>query len=530
MYTPVLNFFGTDQFTYQVSDGNGGFDTATVQINVLAVNDDPVANNDTATTEQDTPVIVNVLANDEDVDGDALELMSTSEPLNGSVSISNGEVVYTPNPGFTGDDSFTYIVSDGSDSSSAEVVIAVNPLSEVVTALDAERVDGDFGNYIYSTSVEGTFVKGDGISAVIREEIQPVTGGRKPKNGSVLDRVWEFSGLNSATSFTVTASLDGFDQDEIQFSYSTDLFGGWIDFSAIRVNSSFLTTYTQEGLSLSGTVYVRAVDTDRSPSNGNSTPDLSELSIDFMGFEQVNDPSNGGPGSLTAIGGDPVVGSTLSAPEVIGDPDGFTEYLGYKWYVSGNEVPGSDGKDLFVSEDYLNQEITVTVRYRDGEGYEESLTSESVTISLPAPGVVIEFTDGRDDLSGEENRVDLFTLNNLTDALVGGGRNPSTDNITGLELSSDKLDFTSANPTADWRSGGRYVGEARSLKNRDLGRLLISSVFEPNDVVAFSVSGDNQSIYLAVNDQFNGFDNSTDAIIRLIGIEQSDVNNIMLVA
>ncbi len=536
-YTPVLNFFGTDQFTYQVSDGNGGFDTATVQINVLAVNDDPVANNDTATTEQETPVIVNVLANDEDVDGDALELMSTSEPLNGSVSISNGEVVYTPNSGFTGDDSFTYIVSDGLLSSSAEVTITVNPMSEVVTALDAERVDGDFGNYIENTSVEGTFVKGDGISAVLREEIQPVTGGRKPKNGSVLDRVWEFSGLNSATSFTVTASLDGFDQDEIQFSYSTDLSGGWIDFSAIRVNSSSLTTYTQEGLSLSGTVYVRAVDTDRSPSNGNSTPDLSELSIDFMGFEQVNDPSNGGPGSLTAIGGDPVVGSTLVAPEVIGDPDGFTKYLEYKWYVSGTEVktyvPGSEGNpDLLVSEDYLDlgKEITVVVRYLDGEGYEESVTSESVTISLPAPGNVIEFTADRDELLGVENSVDLFTLNNLTDALVGGGRNPSTDSITGLELSSDKLDFTSANQAADWRGDGRYVGDARSLKNRDLGRLLTSSAFQANDIVAFSVSGDNQSIYLAVNDQFNGFDNSTDAIIRLIGIEQSDVNNIMLVA
>ena len=534
VYTPVLNFSGTDQFTYQISDGNGGFDTATVQINVLAVNDAPVANNDSASTEQDTPVRVNVLVNDEDVDGDLLELSISADPSNGSVSISNGEIEYTPNPGFIGDDSFTYVVSDGLLSSSAEVAIAVNPMSEVVTALDVKREGVDLGFYSDGTGVEQTY-SADGTSAELTEEIQPVTGGRKPKNGSVLDRVWEFSGLNSATSFTVTASLDGFDQDEIQFSYSTDLSGGWIDFSAIRVNSSSLTTYTQEGLSLSGTVYVRAVDTDRSPSNGNSTPDLSVLSIDFMGFEQVNDPSNGGPGSLTAIGGDPVVGSTLVAPEVIGDPDGFTEYLEYKWYVSGTEVktyfPGSEGNpDLLVSENYLNEDITVVVRYLDGEGYEEILTSESVTISLPALDNVIEFSADRDELSGVGNSVDLFTLNNLTDALVGGGRNPSADSITGLELSSDKLDLTSANQAADWRSGGRYVGDAGSLKNRDLGRLLTSSVFQANDIVAFSVSGDNQSIYLAVNDQLDGFNNSTDAMIKFIGIGESDVNNIMLVA
>ena len=53
-YTPNANFNGTDTFTYEVSDGNGGTAQATVTITVNAVNDAPVAVDDTYTTNEDT--------------------------------------------------------------------------------------------------------------------------------------------------------------------------------------------------------------------------------------------------------------------------------------------------------------------------------------------------------------------------------------------------------------------------------------------------------------------------------------------
>ena len=53
-YTPTANFVGTDTFTYTVTDGTGGTDTATVTITVTAVNDAPVAVDDTATVDEDT--------------------------------------------------------------------------------------------------------------------------------------------------------------------------------------------------------------------------------------------------------------------------------------------------------------------------------------------------------------------------------------------------------------------------------------------------------------------------------------------
>ncbi|MDQ4132696.1 MAG: Ig-like domain-containing protein, partial [Actinomycetota bacterium] len=68
-YTPNANYFGADSFTYTISDGNGGSDTATVTITVDAVNDAPVANDDSAATDEDTPLAApSVLGNDTDTE------------------------------------------------------------------------------------------------------------------------------------------------------------------------------------------------------------------------------------------------------------------------------------------------------------------------------------------------------------------------------------------------------------------------------------------------------------------------------
>ena len=72
VFTPAENFNGPATITYTVDDGNGGTDEGTATVNVGAVNDGPTANDDTETTDEDTPVTIDVLVNDEDPDGDAL--------------------------------------------------------------------------------------------------------------------------------------------------------------------------------------------------------------------------------------------------------------------------------------------------------------------------------------------------------------------------------------------------------------------------------------------------------------------------
>ncbi|WP_158545372.1 Ig-like domain-containing protein [Bremerella cremea] len=137
LYTPVADFHGSDSFTYTIDDGSGKTRTATVVVTVGPTNDAPVAVNDSAETKQNTPVIIHVLANDSDIDGDTLTVSATSEPGQGSVQINaDGTITYTPDALVTGNDSFTYTISDGNGeeaTATVEVFVAENTSSSLVT-------------------------------------------------------------------------------------------------------------------------------------------------------------------------------------------------------------------------------------------------------------------------------------------------------------------------------------------------------------------------------------------------------------
>ena len=131
-YTPNANFNGVDTFTYTVSDGNGGTDQATVTINVTPVNDDPELGDAASETDEDTPLQLSLAINAFDVDGDNLEFSLLSQTSNGTVDLSpNGELTYTPNDDFNGEDSFNYEVSDGNGGTADAIFsITVNPVND----------------------------------------------------------------------------------------------------------------------------------------------------------------------------------------------------------------------------------------------------------------------------------------------------------------------------------------------------------------------------------------------------------------
>ena len=134
-YTPDADYNGPDSFTFKASDGTSDSNPATVSITVGAVNDAPVANEDTKSTNQDTPLIFaarELLGNDNpgaaNESSQTLRLSALEKALNGQVTLgTNGEITFTPDAGFNGQASFEYTVcDDGSPSECSEAVATVN--------------------------------------------------------------------------------------------------------------------------------------------------------------------------------------------------------------------------------------------------------------------------------------------------------------------------------------------------------------------------------------------------------------------
>ncbi len=140
-YTPNPNYFGPDTFTYTISDGHGGTDTATVHVTVTNVNDPPVAVGDSYSTNSNTPLNVpppGVLGNDSDVDGDALTAQLVSGPSHAATFAlnGNGSFSYTPTFNYAGPDSFTYKAFDGAAFSNT-VTVNINVIDTVPPTLSA---------------------------------------------------------------------------------------------------------------------------------------------------------------------------------------------------------------------------------------------------------------------------------------------------------------------------------------------------------------------------------------------------------
>ncbi len=128
----------TETYTYTISDGKGGFATSTLTITING-RDDLVAANDSATTNEDTPVTASVAGNDSTMSGGTLTYAKVSNPSHGTVVVNaDGSYTYTPATNYSGTDSFTYTVTDAAsgESLTRTVNLTVNPVVDLVAAND----------------------------------------------------------------------------------------------------------------------------------------------------------------------------------------------------------------------------------------------------------------------------------------------------------------------------------------------------------------------------------------------------------
>ena len=178
--TPGPNWWGRAVVEYTIADPTGLTATGVVDVDVVSVNDLPVAVDDEATGYENTPLVIDVLANDGDDDGDQLKIVSVAAANGGAATTDGSTVTFVPHPRYFGPAGFSYAITDGKVSSSATVTIDIvditsQPLLSADTATGAED----------QTILIDPLANDVGVNALLNRDSMTIV--RPPANG---DAIW----------------------------------------------------------------------------------------------------------------------------------------------------------------------------------------------------------------------------------------------------------------------------------------------------------------------------------------------------
>ena len=231
-YTPNQDWNGTDTFTYKVNDGSLDSNTSNGTITIAAINDAPVANDVTISTNETRFISVDITLDATDVDGDNLTYTIISDASNATTSLSGNIVTYVPTTDWNGEDSFTYKVNDGTvDSNVSTVTLTVNAVNDAPVAPDASRSTNedtvliigfdlnDTNSNIHATDVDSN----SGTFTIVS---QPSNGTVLTNDGSVGFGEGGAVGVNGvvsvSTNYTPNADWNGTDTFTYKFNDGTD--------------------------------------------------------------------------------------------------------------------------------------------------------------------------------------------------------------------------------------------------------------------------------------------------------------------
>ncbi len=374
-YTPDAGFVGTDTFDYTIEDTFGAPSTATVTVNVTegaGPNTFPVAGDDAAVTDEGTAVTIPVLDNDSDPDGDPLEVTSVSTPDNGTAVVNpDGTVTYTPNPGFEGTETITYVVQDGQGGfDTADVVITVGGGNGAPTAVD-DMIDCDGStDYILPVLDNDTDPEGDPLTIVDVAD---------PANGSVV--------INADGTLTYTPDA-GFDGEET-FTYTIEDTAGNSSTATVTVcvtagNSAPTANDDADTTDVDTSVVITVLGNDTDPES------------DPLTVTGTTDPANGsvvvnGDGTVTYTPDAGFVG-TDTFDYTIEDPSGGTSTATVVVVVedTGPNDPATPVDDSATTDEDTPVVISVLDNDTDPEG--DDLTI--VDASEPTNGSIVVNPDG----------------------------------------------------------------------------------------------------------------------------------------
>ena len=205
IYTPNINFFGIDNFTYKANDGTSDSNIGIVTITVNNTNDIPESSNISVTTNEDITKSIVLLGND--IDGDSLIYKIISQPTNGSIVINGPILMYTPKKNYNGIDSITYVANDGIiNSDTSTISITIIPINDSPTSSNMSTITDE------DKSIDITLIGSDVETTNIIYSL--VTS---PANGAIIltDNIIKYSpnlnynGLDSLTYKVNDGSVNG---------------------------------------------------------------------------------------------------------------------------------------------------------------------------------------------------------------------------------------------------------------------------------------------------------------------------------
>ncbi|MFD2529993.1 tandem-95 repeat protein, partial [Polaribacter marinaquae] len=385
-FTPIANFNGSlPQIAYTITDG-ANTANSTLDISVSPINDAPVATNDVTSTDPGVAVVIAVLPNDTDIDGDVLNVSSiVTQPANGTVVI-NGDntITYTPNPGFNkGSDSFEYQVCDTNglcDSATVNITVPKSFLPPVANP-DAE-----------STSEDVTLTV-DAVNGLLNNDTDSNPG----ETLTVVTFQIDGTNYTAGETATITEGQITINADGSYTFVPTANYNGSVPVINYTISDGTPTDNSSSTLTLNITpvndVPVAIADTK-------TTPEDVQLNVDASAGLLINDSdTDGTPLTLTQFtinGTDYAAGTTVNL-------------------VEGAITVNGDGSYIYnPATDFLGAVPQVTYTVTDGSLSTTSTLDISVTGVNDAPVAV-------DDLGNTSNEdapvnVSLITNNDTDDS------------------------------------------------------------------------------------------------------------------
>jgi gliding motility-associated-like protein len=188
-YTPNVNYFGNDTISFVGNDGIYNSNTAKIFLTVLVVNDAPTANNQSVTTAEEVPVVVNLTGSDPD--GSTLNYLVVTAPANGTLSGTGSSLTYTPKPNFNGADNFTFKANDGfTDSNIATISITVTPVNDAPTITALTSLPATKEDSLLRVCLDVVDVDGDAV--VFNDPVSIKSGGYMTRDLAPFDFCYIF--------------------------------------------------------------------------------------------------------------------------------------------------------------------------------------------------------------------------------------------------------------------------------------------------------------------------------------------------